>query len=324
MIYAACAHAQTSHFFCSLTIRTVHTSNEWVILSKPTSSPRFAVIADIHGNLPALDAVLADLEEVQPDRVVVAGDFVNRGPQSRAVLERIVPYEFPAISGNHDTWLVSLSRGEHHPPEWATTWATPVRLAVADLTPEWVTWLDALPFSMRLELPGAEPVRIVHGSPRHSREGMGRLRSDAQVRESLAGVEERTVIGAHIHYPHERIVDGRHVVVVGAVGCPFNGDVNAQYGLFTWEGDAGRWRFEHRSIPYDHEPVYAAWRDNGYHDDGSLASELMQLEHRTARTHYVPFWEWCMAEGLELTRENYARFAAEREPFVPPPLVTLP
>ncbi|MBF6591126.1 MAG: hypothetical protein IVW57_11455, partial [Ktedonobacterales bacterium] len=102
-----------------------------------------------------------------------------------------------------------------------------------------------------------------------------------------------------------------HVVVVSAVGCPFNGDINAQYGLFTFEGDS--WRFEHRSIPYDHEPLYAAWRESGYLEDGSLASELMLLEHRTARTHYVPFWEWCLGRNLPLTRASYALFVSERE-----------
>lgn len=278
----------------------------------------FAVIADLHGNLPALDATLADLERVQPDRIVVAGDFVNRGPQSRAVLERIAPYGFPAISGNHDTWLCMLARGEGIPPEWETPWWTPVRRAVADLTLEWVAWLEALPFSLRLELPGAEPVLIVHGSPRHSREGMGRMRTDAQVAEALEGVTERTVIGAHIHYPYERMINDTHVVVVGAVGCPFNGDINAQYGLFTWDGTD--WRFEHRSIPYDHEPLYAAWRENGYLDDDSLSSELMMLEHQTARTHYVPFWEWSLAHGYAMTRDHYAEFAAERPPFTPPPM----
>jgi diadenosine tetraphosphatase ApaH/serine/threonine PP2A family protein phosphatase len=276
------------------------------------------VIADLHGNLPALDAVLADIECVQPDRVVVVGDFVNRGPQGRAVLERIAPYGFSSISGNHDTWLASLARGHNRPPEWETSWWTPVRLAVAELTPEWVAYLEALPATLRVELPGAAPIRLVHGSPRGSRDGMGRLRSDADVLEALAGVEERTVIGAHIHYPYEREVGGRHVVVVGAVGCPFNGDVNAQYGLFTWEGDA--WRFAHRSVPYDHAPVYAAWRDGGYLADGSLSAELMQLEHRTARTQYVPFWDWALEHNLSLTRESHARFVAERPPFVPPPM----
>ena len=282
------------------------------------TSPTFAVIADIHGNVPALEAVLADLERVRPDRVVIAGDFVNRGPQSRGALERIAPYGLPAISGNHDTWLASLARGRKPPDEWETPWWTPVRLAVGELTPQWVEWLEALPQSLRVDLPGAAPALVVHGSPRDSREGMGRMRTDAQVAEALAGVEEATVIAAHIHYPYERWVDGRHVVVVGAVGCPFNGDINAQYGLFRWDGE--QWRFEHRSVPYDHAPLYAAWRENGYLDDASPASELMLREHQTARTWYVPFWEWAMAHGVPLTRAEYERFAAQRDPFVPPPM----
>ena len=87
------------------------------------------MIADIHGNLPALDAVLADLERVQPDRVVIAGDFVNRGPQSHAVVARAVRLDFAAISGNHDTWLTTLARGENQPEGWNTSWWTPVRRA---------------------------------------------------------------------------------------------------------------------------------------------------------------------------------------------------
>ncbi len=274
--------------------------------------PTFAVLADLHGNLPALEAVLADIERVRPDRVYFAGDFVNRGPQSGAVLDRVMSLDIPAISGNHDTWLLSLARGEHLPDGWNGPWWTPVRLATADLTPERARWLAALPASVRIELPGTGPVRLVHGSPRHNREGMGRRVGDDQLAEALAGVEERTVVGAHIHYPHERWLGETHIVVTGAVGCPFNSDVRAQYGLFTWNRDGRRWDFEHRAVAYDHEPVYAAWRDNGYLADGSLASELMLLEHQTARTHYVPFWEWALAHNLPLERASYERFAAER------------
>jgi hypothetical protein len=143
------------------------------------------------------------------------------------------------------------------------------------------------------------------------------MRTDAELAEALAGVEETTVIGAHIHYPYERRVGSVHVVTVGAVGCPFNGDINAQYGVFRWDG--ADWRFEHHRVAYDHEPVYAAWRAGGYLADGSLASELMLREHQTARTQYVPFWEWCMARGVEMTREQLEVFLATREPFRPPP-----
>ncbi len=282
-----------------------------------TNGPTLAVIADLHGNVPALDAVLADLARVAPDRIVVAGDFVNRGPQGRAVLERIAPLGFESISGNHDTWLASLARGRNQPHDWNSSWMRPVRLAVRELTPEWVAYLEGLPPTLRVELPGAEPVLVVHGSPKNNRDGLGRMRSDADVLKALEGVEERTVIGAHIHYPFERSVDGHHVVVVGAVGVPFNGDINAQYGLFTWDGE--RWHFEHRSVPYDHEPLYAAWREGGYLS-GSLASELMLLEHQTARTQYVPFWEWAAEHGVELTHEQFERFTAERPAFVPPPM----
>ena len=272
--------------------------------------PSFAVIADIHGNVPALDAVLADLELVKPDRVVIAGDFVNRGPQSAAVLERLVPCKFAAISGNHDTWLSSLYRGEGRPDGWESSWWTPIRLATSELTPDSVAWLEALPATLRVDLPGTMPVRIVHGSPRHAREGMGRMCPDDRVAEALAGIDEPLVIGAHIHYPYERRIGARRVVVIGAVGCPFNGDINAQYGLFYWDGQD--WRFEHRSVAYDHQPLYDAWRAGGYLDDGSLASELMMREHQTARTHYVPFWDWCLDRGLELSRANLEWFLAER------------
>ena len=274
--------------------------------------PTFAVIADMHGNLPALEAVLADLAVVKPDAIYFAGDFVNRGPESGAVVERAMALGLPAISGNHDTWLAMLARGERIPENWDDRWWQPQRLALDELTPEMLAWIEALPATMRIELPEAAPVLLVHGSPRHAREGMGRMFSDEQAAEMLRTVEERTVIGAHIHYPWERHVNGTHVVVIGAVGCPFNGDINTQYGLFTWDGEEGGWRFEHRSVPYDHEPLYAAWRDSGYLDGGCLSAELMQLEHRTARTRYVPFWDWCLANDLPLTRESYERFAAER------------
>ena len=274
--------------------------------------PTFAVIGDMHGNLPAFDAVLDDLAVVKPDAIYLAGDYVNRGPQSGAVVERALALGLPAISGNHDTWLASMAHGRHIPTNWDDSWWTPQRLAVGELTPSRLAWLDGLPATLHIELSGAAPALLVHGSPRGSREGMGRMFSDEQAAEALVGVTDRTVIGAHIHYPWERRVNGAHIVVIGAVGCPFNGDINAQYGLFTWDDETNDWRFEQRSVPYDHERIYAAWRESGYLDDGSLSAELMLLEHRTAHTQYVPFWDWCLARDLPLTRESHARFVAER------------
>ncbi|HKW21704.1 MAG TPA: metallophosphoesterase family protein, partial [Ktedonobacterales bacterium] len=89
--------------------------------------PTFAVIADMHGNLPALEAVLADLAAVKPDAIYFAGDFVNRGPQSGAVVERAMALGLPAISGNHDTWLARMARGERM-PSWLARMARGERM----------------------------------------------------------------------------------------------------------------------------------------------------------------------------------------------------
>jgi predicted phosphodiesterase len=272
--------------------------------------PTLAIVADLHGNLPATEAVLADVARVRPDLAVFAGDYINRGPQSAAVLQRIGPLGWQAISGNHDTWISQLGAKIPYPPEWDGPLWTPVRLTLEQVSPKWIPWLRGLPPTLRVELPGADPIRVVHGSPRDNREGMGRMAPDSTIREAIAGVTEGTIVGAHIHYPWHRELDGRHIFVIGSVGCPFNDDPSAQYGLFTWDG--ARWQVENRSVPYDHAPVFAAWREEGFLRDHSLVSALMLLEQRTARTQYVPFWEWSLEHGVPFSVEQFARFTARR------------
>ena len=248
---------------------------------------------------------------------MLGGDYVNRGPQQRAVLERVAALGLPAISGNHDTWLAMLARGQNLPAEWESAWWTPVRRAVAELTPEWVTWLEALPFSLRLELPGAEPVLIVHGSPRHAREGMGRMRSDAQVAEALAGVEERTVIGAHIHYPYERAIGQTSRGRGGRGRVPFQRRSQCPVRAVFWDVDG--WRFEHRSASCTtRSKLYAAWRESGYFDDGSLATELMMLENQTAAPTYVPFWDWALSARPAAHAREFCALRRRTTEFVPP------
>src|SRR6185437_2577668 len=157
--------------------------------------PTFAVIGDMHGNLPAFDAVMDDLASVKPDAIYLAGDYVNRGPQSGAVVERAMALGLPAISGNHDTWLASMAHGRHIPANWDDSWWLPQRLAMGELTPALVAWIEALPATLRIELPGAPPALLAHGSPRSAREGMGRMFSDEQATEMLRDVAERTAIG---------------------------------------------------------------------------------------------------------------------------------
>ena len=160
---------------------------------------RIAILADVHGNVPALEAVLADLAAQRVDEVLVAGDLVGRGPEGSRVARRIRELGFPAIGGNHEDYLLGARRGEtpddwHEADEWAAS-----RWMAAELDEEDVSYLAALPFS--LARPG---LLLVHGTPRSNREGIGPWTTDAELTAHLADAGEAVVVCAHTHRALDR------------------------------------------------------------------------------------------------------------------------
>lgn len=263
---------------------------------------KLAILADIHGNMPALEAVIDDLQRQAPDRVVVAGDLVNRGPENRAVVKAVAAQEWDVIGGNHDELVVAWAEGDV-PFEWYDDpWWAPVEWVVEQID-GWISYLEELPFDICIDLPGTEPIRIVHGSPRDRREGLHHFLSDEQIAEILAGVNEQIVVGAHTHIPLERQTDGWHIVNVGAVGLPFNGDTRAQYAVFTVCAD-GSWDVSFRAVEYDREATLAAFETTGYIEAG-LAAWLFKREVETARNHLFPFERWATERDLPLSWETW-------------------
>lgn len=245
---------------------------------------------------------MADLATTQPDRVIVAGDLVNRGPANRAVVETIAATEWDVIMGNHDKLVVSWSRGAVPDHWYDDPWWAPVGW-VADQVDEWIAYLAGLPFDLRIDVDGADSIRIVHGSPRHLREGLHHFLDDATLAEILADVEEPIVVGAHTHIPMDREVDGLRIVNTGAVGLPFNHDPRAQYVLLTLRDD-GTWNVEFRAVDYDRDAALEAFEISGFLEEG-LAAWLFQREVETARNHLFPFERWASAQGLPLTWETW-------------------
>lgn len=178
-----------------------------------------AVLSDIHGVLPVLDAVLAEPEVADADLVVVTGDHAS-GPQPTAVLERLVALGDRAVlvRGNADRELVALARGQViEIPDEVTPWAA------AQLSPEHVELLASLPHPVTLEVEGFGPVVFCHGTPRADEEVVlvdTRLDRWAVVFAELPG-EVATVVCGHTHMPFIRLVDRRLVVNPGSIGMPY-------------------------------------------------------------------------------------------------------
>lgn len=189
------------------------------MVSDPQPIGRVAVLSDIHGVLPALQAVLAEPDVRAADRIVVTGDLAA-GPQPVEVLDALIALGDRAVlvRGNADRELVQVARGgTTDVPDPISAWAA------AQLSPRHVTLLAGLPHPVTLEVAGFGPVLFCHGSPRADDEVVlvdTRLEQWAVV---LADVPEavRTIVGGHTHMPFVRLVDRRLVVVAGSVGMPY-------------------------------------------------------------------------------------------------------
>ncbi|HEY0932941.1 MAG TPA: metallophosphoesterase family protein [Trebonia sp.] len=179
-----------------------------------------AVLADIHGVLPVLDAVLAEPEVRAADRIVVCGD-IAAGPQPGEVLNRLSALNnVVLVRGNADRDLVALARGEFPAGQEAypvDTWAA------AQLSPAQVDLLAGLPHPVLFDVRGFGPVAFCHGTPRDDNEVVlvdTRLERWAQVLAGLPG-DVRTVVCGHTHMPFTRLVDRRLVVNPGSIGMPY-------------------------------------------------------------------------------------------------------
>jgi putative phosphoesterase len=178
-----------------------------------------AVLSDVHGVLPVLEAVLAEPDVQAADLVVVTGDHAA-GPQPVEVLDRLTALGDRAllVRGNADRELVALARGHDvDVPDEVSRWAA------AQLTGEHVALLDALPHPVTVEVDGFGPVVFCHGTPRDDEEVVlvdTRLERWAEAFAGLAD-DVRTVVCGHTHMPFVRLVDRRLVVNPGSVGMPY-------------------------------------------------------------------------------------------------------
>lgn len=227
---------------------------------------RLAVFSDVHGNLSALEAVLADIAKEAVDVVVFAGDLCLVGPRPAACVQRLRDSNCIGLYGNTDDWL--LGRQE-----------TPAHLqALAAWTHDQLNtgqraWLSGLQFShvFRPSVDERQALLVVHANPRDVNQLIfpaedvqtaryGRIRqTDEELVSLLQGTGPGTIAFGHLHIPNVRSCEAWQLFNISSVSMPGDGDQRAKYGLFSWERN--RWAFERRMVDYDAAAEVAAYRD---------------------------------------------------------------
>lgn len=229
---------------------------------------RVAVISDIHGNGPALDAVLADIDRRGVDAVYCLGDVCLQGPHAAECVDRLRQRNIPTVRGNTDRYL---AHGGQVPNLSATESRSFLEAWRAVLGEERLRWLGNLPERMEVDWEGV-PVLLVHGSPRSDEEPL--LPSLAEPAAAAGGpaVGDRAaaILFGHHHLQLAWRQDGRWMIGPGSVGMPFDGDPRAAYALIEveargTEGPTGqRWEVRLVRVPYDVEATLAAHRQGGW------------------------------------------------------------
>lgn len=194
---------------------------------------RIAIFSDIHGNLQALESVLADIQAQKPDAIYCLGDLVGYGANPNEVTERLRREGYPTVMGNYDDGVgferdecgcAYREEAERERGQRSLEWTK------ARVTPEHKAFLRTLAAEIRFEADGKR-VLLVHGSPRKMNEYLFEDRPISSFQRLAAGSNADVIVFGHTHKPYVKEVDGVSFVNAGSVGKPKDGDWRACYTL---------------------------------------------------------------------------------------------
>lgn len=244
---------------------------------------RLIVLSDIHANRVALHAVLATVDRLAPDHVVVAGDVINRGPHSLACWELIQDRRtlrgWQVIKGNHEDYVLRCAAAPHPTQEWEHEFFAHTRWT-AEQVRSALPALEALPDQLSLNDPEGGEVRFLHASMQGNRCGLYEDMEDEHL-ANLVAPAPRVLVAGHTHVPFVRQVGATLVVNTGSAGLPFDGDPRASLAVLDWK--PGHWQARIERIAYDRAAAERDFTSTGYLSDGGPMIPLILDELRHAR-----------------------------------------
>lgn len=212
---------------------------------------RLAALYDIHGNLPALEAVLDEIGTVDVDEIIVGGDVVP-GPMPRETLERLLKVKLPVrfIRGNGE--LAVLGNLRRVPEQFHSG----IRWNAEQLTREQLDLLGQWPRTFAMTADGVGRILFCHATARDENEIFTRNTSDERLRALFAGIDAQVVVCGHTHMQFDRALGALRIVNAGSIGMPF-GEPGAYWLLLGPE-------IELRRTSYDLERAAERIRASGF------------------------------------------------------------
>jgi predicted phosphodiesterase len=217
------------------------------------------IFGDIHGNLPALQAVFADMDARNLENRYCLGDLVGYGTSPNEVINIVRQHNIPTLMGNYDQGV------GHSSDDCGCAYTTEKAKQLGNQSIAWTNnhvtdenkaYLRALPSQIPVNL-GEFNVLLVHGSPRKINEYLYENRSDASLQRIMDGIEASVLVCGHTHLPYHKVLsDGQQIINAGSVGKPKDNNPDACYVVLSADGDALSAEFIR--VPYDVEKAAQA------------------------------------------------------------------
>ena len=245
---------------------------------------RIAVLADIHGNLPAFEAALKHVSQQKVDQIILAGDIVNGAPDSKACWNLALSLGCPILSGNQERYVAHFGTPKAS-PLWSMEQFAPIHWTVAQLSEQDRQCMEQLPLNLRL--PEAPDLFFVHATERDDHDTVASHTPEHALHEMFPTAQERYIIRAHNHFGQVRVWDKGFIVTAGSVGLPLDGNPTAQYLLLDQKHNG--WNIQHQSVPYPLDDTISRFHDTDYLSAAGPMGRLFFREIVTASQQIVPF-----------------------------------
>ena len=219
---------------------------------------RLAFASDLHGNLPAFEAVLAELDRRGPfDGIYYGGDAVINGLYPAECVQRLIDLGWECVRGNADEWVVACAHGTTEAAELTPDEAEQLeallmrgRWTAERLDESHVAFLESLPLTRTFTGPSGRTLMLAHATPWSAHVAIRHNDPEDAKREALDRAGTGALIYGHIHHAYQQHIDGRTICCMGAVGLPYDMP-RPCFVIATDDGEG--WAFEHVRATYDSE-----------------------------------------------------------------------
>jgi len=267
---------------------------------------RIAVIADIHGILPAVDAFLDELSKENIEGIIVADDMIS-GPNSVEVVNKLRQYNCWIIRGNQENYILRLASGKAPNWQYSCKQWNYIRWTYENTDNDTLDFLHSLPEQRTIQFLEKDSIRVVHGSPSNVSELIFPNKDISKLDKALEQVSEPVVIFGHSHEAWTMERNGRLAVNPGSLSISFFGEQYGTYAILSWENQ--RWNVEIHKLFYDFKLVRKAYIETGLLEKGDVFARCCLISVETGVNYLPPMLDYAYEKAKEAGHSD--------SPFVP-------